>query len=294
MIKIKKFDLKKGVLAPIIPESGGGLSMETYLLEKGKNKYIVRRCNSEKRAEYYEVILKRLSKYGVLPKQIKRNGKNIIYEYLCGRDLKKKENFKVFEQVGQVCAKINSVKKLTEEDINIIFYKQLEELRKGSYRKFTLDEMKGKRKRRPNERHDIRRIKPLITNNEEDKIKRINNSLIENTKAIVCLDAVDVSPANFRLSKGKVYFVDIGGIKTTIKGIGLAKGLWGWAQTEKQRLAILHGYFSISKEEFSEDYLNLIRLHYIIQSLHDRVKIGRDYKKQLLMLKSFLKNYPKD
>ena len=289
-----KFDLKRGIFTPIIPKSGGGLSMETYLWENDKNKYIVRRCKSEEKAKFYEIISEKLSKYKLIPKLIKRNGVDVIYEYIDGRDLRKKEKLDIFKQVGEICAKINNVKILRDEEINIFFDKQLKELETGNYKKFTFEEMAEKRKRRPNERHDIRRIKSLITSDEKDEIKRINNSLIRTTKATVCLDAVDVSPANFRLSNNKIYFVDIGGIKITIKGIGLAKGLWGWAQTERQRSSILEGYFSNTKEICSEEFLDLIKLHYLIQSLHDRVKLGRDYKRQLLMLKSFLKNYPKD
>ena len=108
------------------------------------------------------------------------------------------------------------------------------------------------------------------------------------------MDAVDVSPANFRLSGGNIYFVDIEGIRKTMMGVGLAKAMWGWAETKNQRQAIMRGYFSLSKQKSSKEFLNLIKLHYIIQSLHDRIKIGRNYKKQLLMLKSFLANYPKD
>ncbi len=287
-----KFDLTEGIFTPIIPQSGGGLSLETHLWEYTKRKYIVRKCKSEKKARSYVFISKKLSRYNILPKLIKRKGKNVIYEYLHGRNLKKNERLKIFEQVGEICAKINNTKILTDVKINTSFYKQLKGLETGNYKKFTLGEMKEKRKRRPKERYNIKRIKPLITSCEKSKIKKINNSLIIITKAKVCFDAFDVSPANFRLSKGKVYFVDIGGIKSTLRGMGLAKGLWGWAQTEKQRSAIIKGYFLNTKKTFSQKYLNLIKLHYLIQSLHDRVKLGRDYNTQLIILRSFLKNYP--
>jgi hypothetical protein len=207
--------------------------------------------------------------------------------------LNKKENLDVFEKIGKICAKFNKVS-VKNMGIDLSFNKQLNQLETGGYKKFTVKEMKEKRKRRPNERYDVRRIRALITKEEKEKIKYLNKVLFEKTKIRFCLDATDVSPANFRLSRGKIYFIDIGGIRKTIMGIGLAKGLWGWAQTEKQRQAIIKGYFSISQQKPSREFLDLIQLHYIIQSLHDRVRLGREYKKQLLMLRSFLAYYTKN
>jgi hypothetical protein len=289
----KNYGLNKRKLIPLIPKLGGGLSMETYLWIDGKNKYIVRKCNSDKKAESYEAFSKKLSKYKVVPKLIRRKDRDMIYQYLQGRDLEKKESLKIFEEIGKICAKFNKLNAKNVE-IDLPFDNQLNQLETGDYKKFTSKEMMEKRKRRPNERHDVRRIKPLITKEEKEKIKNINKALFEKTKIKFCLDAVDVSPANFRLSGGNIYFVDIEGIRKTMMGVGLAKAMWGWAETKNQRQAIMRGYFSLSKQKSSKEFLNLIKLHYIIQSLHDRIKIGRNYKKQLLMLKSFLANYPKD
>ena len=63
-------------------------------------------------------------------------------------------------------------------------------------------------------------------------------------KQNVTLDTFDVSPANFRLSKGKVYFVDLDAIKPKLKGMGMIKCMFGWAEKEEERekgeLASMH------------------------------------------------------
>jgi len=177
----KNYDLNKGELIPLIPKLGGGLSMETYLWVDGKNKYIVRKCNSNKKAKSYEIFSKKLSKYKVVPKLIKRKGGDVIYQYIEGRDLNKKETLKNFEEIGKICAKFNRLN-VKNVRIDLPFDNQLNQLKTGDYKKFTSKEMKEKRKRRPNERHDVRRIKPLITSGEKENIKNINKALLEKAK----------------------------------------------------------------------------------------------------------------
>lgn len=268
---------------------GGGLTGEVCLLVYDNKKYVVRMCESEGRAKSYESISRKLSKYKILPKFIGRNDKNVFYEYLEGRDLKRDEVLKFFEQIGFVCGKINNLDGEKNGDINSNFNKQLIELVSGNYRKFTLDEMKKKRARRPNERYDKRKIRALFTQEEGKKLKKINTNLINKTGATTSLDAFDVSPANFRLSEGKVYFVDIDAIRTRVKGIGVAKCLFGWVKNRKQGQSFLKGYSSALKDDFlTEEYMDLLNLHFLVQSLHDRAKLGRDYKEQYKKLKMLL------
>lgn len=292
----QKMDFKSiilnGDISPLIPEAGGGLSMEAHLVKVGNKKYVVRMCSSEKRAKFYEIISKELSRYHILPKLIGKCDKHVFYEYLVGRDLKQNEGLEKFQQVGIICARINNIGCKSKEDINFSFNKNLNELTSGKYRVYTPEEMKEKRRRRPNERHDIRRRKALISEGENKLIKIINKKLILETKAKVCLDAFDVSPANFRISKGNIYFVDMDAIKPKIKGIGIAKCFFGWAKKEKERNAFLEGYFSVMGTNFLTDkYMDLLNLHFLIQALHDRVKLGRKYNMQYQKLKSILKKY---
>jgi hypothetical protein len=56
--KKEDYNLANGELIPLIPKLGGGLSMEVYLWVNSKNKYIVRKCNSNKKAMSYGVFQK--------------------------------------------------------------------------------------------------------------------------------------------------------------------------------------------------------------------------------------------
>ncbi|MCH7850213.1 MAG: hypothetical protein IH845_01065 [Nanoarchaeota archaeon] len=287
-----KETISKGRISPLVPKIGGGLSMEAHLVELGNKKYVVRICKSKQQAKFYESISRRLSKYKILPKFIERQNSNVFFEYLPGRDLKNKENLKIFEQIGSICARINNLEYSSKEDINSSFNKQLSELTNGKYRKYTLQETEEKRARRPSERHDIRRIKALITKEENKKLRTINKKLITKTKIKVSLDAFDVSPANFRLSNGKVYFVDMDAIKPKIKGIGIAKCFFKWAKNDKQKKAFLNGYLSILENNFlTEEYMDLLYLHFLVQALHDRAKLGRNYKEEYKALKGLLRKF---
>lgn len=280
-------------ISALIPEGGGGLSMEVSLVEEENGeKYVLRACSLREKAENYEFISNKLSKYKVLPKFIKREGNNVFYEYLQGRDLTHNENLEIFEEIGVICARINDIEHRQDVDINLHFNKQLDQLVTGRYQQFTAEEMIQKRARRPNEEHDDKRIKALISKTEKEKIVKINNMLIVKIRPKVTWDAFDVSPANFRLSDGKVYFVDIDAIKPKMAGMGMAKCFYGWAKTDAQRESFIKGYCSVLKSiSFGEEYMDLLNLHFLIQALHDRAKLGREYKGQFEKLKEILKRY---
>lgn len=280
------------VKSPLIPEEGGGASMETYLYEYNSCVRVVRECKSIYRAKQYENITKRLSCYGILPRLFKRQGRKLFYEYIPGRNLKVNESSKVFHKLGAICAHVNSVTRPYNKTMNHCFNKQLRQLESGSYNQFTRAELKHKSLCRPNERLDKRRIKPLLSAVDKKTIIRINNYLANKTRATTALDMRDMSPSNFRIHRNKIYIVDIGGISNRLLGMGVAKCFDRWATKTKQRLSFKRGYMSISSNDiFNTDYMNLLRLHDAIQSLHDRAKLGRMYVHQLDTLKDIIKNY---
>jgi hypothetical protein len=282
------FNLK---LKPLIPSTGGGLSGEAHLYEERGEKRVVRVCNNEERAIFYERLCIDLSKYKILPKFIMRRGKYVFLEFLEGRDLGKNENLEVFKHIGRICAIINNLEiNNTPVDINKDFFERLDQLNTGNYPKYSKKEYEEKKRRRPNETHDIGKIVPLISLEEKNRIINLNKKLMKKFKQNVTLDTFDVSPANFRLSKGKVYFVDLDAIKPKLKGMGVIKCMFGWAEKEEEREALLSGYYSKYKgEKFSEEYQKLLELHFLIQALHDRAKLGRSYDKQLKKLKELMK-----
>ncbi len=86
-----KHILKEGEINLLLSESGGGLSNEVHLIKHDGKNYIVRKCDSLKRARGYELISKKLERYGFLPKFLGRYGKDVLYEYVEGRDLREKD-----------------------------------------------------------------------------------------------------------------------------------------------------------------------------------------------------------
>lgn len=276
--------LKRGEISSLIPETGGGLSGEVYLIKYNNQKYIVRKCSSYKIAKRYEMLSKKLEKYKILPKFLGRYGKNVFYEYIEGRDLKKEEPKKIFEQIGKITAHID---KLNIKGRYNKFKKQLNELTSGKYKKNKKVDLKRYR-----ERLDKRRVKAVITLKEKEEVLEIYNYLKKRNKVRVIFDINDISPNNFRINNGKVYYVDIEGIKPRIRGLGIAKCFLRWAQDESQQKEFIKGYKTISKDWFfKEEYADLCYLHLIIQSLNYKAQIGRNYKKDLKRLKNLIKKY---
>ena len=97
--------LKEGKISLLLPEGeGGGLSGEVHLIKHKDKNYVVRRCQNLEKAKHYASLSKKFKKYGFLPKLLGRHGKDVFYEYIGGRDLRKAESIKVFEQLGKIAA----------------------------------------------------------------------------------------------------------------------------------------------------------------------------------------------
>jgi hypothetical protein len=124
--------LKNGTLELILPRlTGGGLTGEVHLLTYDNKKFILRRCKTIKRARKYEKISKKFEKHSFLPRLIQRCGRDVIYEFIEGRQLRANESLKVFEQIGKILAEINKEK--SDEKINYGTLKRLEELSSGKF-----------------------------------------------------------------------------------------------------------------------------------------------------------------
>jgi len=283
-----KHILKEGEINLILTEKGGGLTNEVHLVKHNDNKYILRKCDSLKRAKGYELISKELERYGFFPKFLGRYGKDVLYEYIEGRDLGEKENVKLFKQVGEISAHINKLK--GEIDYNKRFLKQVKEIVSCNFSKNK--KVENRNLKNIHKGLDKRRIKPLFTKEDSKEIIGLYNYLFRKSKPKMALDVNDMTPSNFRLRKGKVYLVDIEGIKPRIKGFGIAKGFLKWMKNEKSQEAFKQGYKKTSKNWFFEGYYaDLCYLSFIIQTLNYKVQIGRNYKTDILRLKKLLKKY---
>jgi hypothetical protein len=274
--------LKEGIIQELVSETGGGISGEVHLITHNKQKYILRKCNTLEKAKNYELISKKLENYNILPKFLGRYGKNVFFEFIEGRDLTKEENPKTFIQIGMIVAIISKLKTTNKQNN---FYKQLNELVTAKFSdNFKVDV------KRYRERLDKRRIKPLLSKEKAKKIKKLYLELYNKVKPEIRYDANDVTPDNFRIRQGKVYYIDIEGIKPRVKGFGIAKCFLKWAKDKEQQDTFRKGYEKIDKWFFEGDYANLCYMMFIIQALNYKCQIGRDYKADLKRLNKIIKN----
>src|SRR3989338_7736052 len=101
-----KHVLKKGEISNL----EGGDSEETFLVTYLGKKFVLRKYETVKEANYYASIHKKLEKYDILPKLHYKEKNKLLFEYIEGRDCKKRDALKFAYQVGRICGAINSLK----------------------------------------------------------------------------------------------------------------------------------------------------------------------------------------
>lgn len=271
----------------LMSDSGGGcLSGEAHLVRQEGQRYVVRRCDTLSRAKRYEEFSRCFGKYGFLPEFLGRSGKDVFYEYIEGRDLRKNEPLKVFEQIGKIAAHINEIN--AEGSVSTRFYRQVRELVTGNFAmnpKVLVKRIRVKGWRKP---------KPLLTEQYARRVRACFKHLERETNPTLALDANDINPTNFRLRKGKVYFVDVEAIKPRIKGFGIGKCYLTWAKSPKKRRAFEKGYSSVSSIDFlTEEYLDFIFLNFVLQKINYAVNIFQDrgHQNPLNILEGLLEKY---
>lgn len=281
-----KHILKKAKITLLLPEGpGGGLTGEAHLATYNGEKYVIRKCQDLKTAKFYEQVSKKLERYGFLPKFLGRYGKDIIYEYIEGRDLRKKERGEIFKQLGRIAAYINKIK--VKGNLDKTLSKKLKELVSGKYV--------------PNQKVIMRRKlsnirakpKAILSKNEAKQIKTLYNHLKKKVRPSFNFEGVGFEMGNFRLSiRGKIFLVDIEAIRPSIKGVGLAKHFLKWNKISQKRKEFARGYNSISSMKFLtptyEDFCNLV---FIIQALHFKAQVIRDYGKDIKKLHFLFNKY---
>ena len=252
--------LKKGKISVLLSDDNdAGWSGEVHLVEYEKEKYVVRRAKTLAKAKYYEKISNQLEKYEFLPKFLGRFGKDVLYEYIEGRDLRKKESASVIKQVGAISAQINKIE--SKGPINLRFNTQIKETTTGIFKKIN------------------KKVRPLLSEEKAKVIKRLYNKLRKEVNPKITLDSNDINPNNFRLRKGKVYFVDVEAIKPRIKGFGIGKAFTKWFKKLQERKAFIDGYNSVSTTKFlTERYIDFIFLNFLVQELNYTCMFGKKFK----------------
>jgi hypothetical protein len=285
MVDLKKI-FHEGKISEIIPETGGGISGEAHLLEYKNKKFIVRICRDLKTAKKYEKISLKLKKFKIFPKFLGRYGKNVFYEFLEGRDLRENEILDVYRQMGRITAIVGTFDNLKGETR---FYAQVKKLESGNF--FTENHRVQRRNERYGERLDKRRIKSIFSKKMAREVEDLYEYLSKNFKLEFICDINDITKENFRLSKGRVYFVDIEAIKPRLKGFGIAKCFLKIAKTENRRKSFKKGFEEVSEWFFEGEYADLCYLMYTVQDLVFRCQIGRKHDESLNRLKKLLKKY---
>lgn len=261
-----KHILKKGKISKLLPEDiegGGGLSNETHLIQYNGKRYVLRKCKSKKDADNYEKISQKLFSKNILPRLLYRQDKDLIYEFIPGRDLRLKDALKASFQIGEITAKIHNIKLKTKENYNIknIFEESIKNINK----------------------------KRILTSKESKELQKLFEYLYKKVKPKVGLDLTDIVPANFRINKGKIYAVDIEAIKTSFIGRGIAKAFLKWFTTSKQKENFLKGYSKHRSAKFlDENYLKLSELFFIIHNTNIKIKEKREYSKNIKRIKKIL------
>lgn len=231
----------------LVPEHGGGMSKEVHLINFNKERYILRKCQNKKRADRYQEISIELKKYNILPKLLYRDKNKLLFEYIKGRDLKLKDANKVAYEIGKICGIVTKIKIGHKYNFNEKFYKKLIYLKN----------------------------RKVLTNLEFRQIKEKYKKLIRKIKPQLRVEIDDITPNNFRLSKGKIYLVDIEAIKYQPKGICFGKSFLKWFKTPKQKEKFQRGFNSVSSSRFlNKQYQEFIYLYFLINNIYGKVKRG--------------------
>jgi hypothetical protein len=267
--------LAKGKISVLTSDSGvGGWSKEAHIVEYKGIKYVVRKCKTLKRAKSYEEFEKVFGEHNILPKFLGREGKNVFYEYIKGRDLTHKETKDVIYQVGQIAGHINNVKTKCPSDK--MFEMNLKELLTGNVASENKDVYIENKKM-----SIITNPRPMISEEEYQVIMDFYKALKRKSKPRMALDANDINPSNFRLREGKVYFVDVEAIKQRVKGFGIGKCFAQWLKTKREQDYFREGYASVAPIGFlTKAYETFVRLNFLVQSVNYTAKFGNSTYKE--------------
>jgi|TARA_B100000315_G_scaffold47887_1_gene42635 thiamine kinase-like enzyme len=265
--------LKRGNIEILIPErAGGGLTGETHLLELDNQKFVLRKCADLEKADFYKKMANKFEKKGFFPKMIDKKGKNVLYEFIKGRDLRgKEERLNNIEEVGKILAIINKEK--FKGKFSDPFETQIRELKTGKY----IPSLKVKIARK--KRNITSKPKKLLTEKQAKEILNYYKSKKTKLKPEVVYDCGDPTPGNFRLRNGKVYLVDIDSIKPRYKGFGISKFFLEWGKTRNKQEKFVKGYKSKNNLNLlTEEYKDFIDLIFLVQRLNFQAQTGKETK----------------
>lgn len=250
--------LERGKIKRLASSTSGTTGEAHIAVFEGK-KYVLRICSDEKTAKWYAFLHKKLDKFDILPRLLEHDGKYLLVEYLEGRDLKENESKENIKEVGKICAIVNNIKY------------------KGKYEDRFLFKLK--------EILDM----GVISREKAREIEELYRRLKKKTSIKLSLDIGDCTNDNFRISRtGRIYFVDIEGIKYHIMGMSIAKAFLQWFKTDGERKEFIRGYnLEHSFVYFNKDYRDLCSIIFLVQ----RIRFKHNKGEKAIVKRSLNKLY---
>jgi hypothetical protein len=256
--------IEQGEIAKLRSDSGiGGISGEMHLLKHQGNKYALRICLDDKRAEEYSLLYNLIEHHGFFPKLLYKDGRNFLFEYLEGRDCTLKEDAKTAYEIGKIFALINSlpVEESKKFDIDKKFFLSLDFILKNK----------------------------AIDTEKHAEISEKYKNLRKEVSPNIVIEVSDCIPSNFRISNGKVFLVDIESLKHRFLGRGIAKSFLSWFKEQEQRKSFIDGYSSVASADFlNEDYLQFSYIYYLIVNTRFKIEHKKNYENNIKKINLFL------
>ena len=228
----------------------GGMTKEVHLAQIDGKKYILRRGKTKENADRYEGYSRALEGRGITPKIFERDGNDILYEFLDGRDLTY-DDLDYAREIGRISGIVNEVPNSESPDIDFRFSKATTYL-----------------------------LSHGIITEEEKKKAEERYFQYRPDKLIIASELTDVIPGNFRYSQGKIYLVDIDAIWPMTKGRGFAKAFVKWFRDDNSRERFLAGYNEVGDSSFfTPDYQQFVYLNFLVHKIRDWHKRGTPFQK---------------
>ncbi|MFA5856330.1 MAG: hypothetical protein WC867_03165 [Candidatus Pacearchaeota archaeon] len=242
------------------PKGGGGMTKEVHLAILDNQKYILRRCNSSENLERYKKYSLALSNSGIIPTMYEIDGRDILYEFIEGRDLSYEDKNQA-RKIGRMQAIVNQIPNDIVKDVDGSFFN-------GA----------------------IYLVENKVISEEEFKTACHRYANYRPEKIEIVSELTDSIPRNFRMDNNcDTYLVDIDAIWHLTKGRGFAKAYLKWFTCPDSRKEFLEGYKEVADPSFfTDEYKQFLYLSFIVAKMHDWHKRGTNYEKFLNWFKQTL------
>ncbi|MEK6960374.1 MAG: hypothetical protein AABX47_04320 [Nanoarchaeota archaeon] len=253
--------LKDPSITPLQSNLNDADSGEVFLVEDRGRRYKLRICDDVAQARYIESNIMKVRSKGVMTHYIGRQGRNLLFEYIPGRDLRKDEDCDTVYKVGQIVGRVHAIKVQRPSDPDAKFHRSLN---------YLIDQ-------------------ELLDQEDKKKIEENFHRLKPEGKTEYSMDIQDINPSNFRKGDdGQVHLVDEENVIPNLKGYGFIKPFLHWFKDEHKR-SFLEGYRSVADDSFFDDrFRQFVQLNYLVIHASKLHKKKRPCNKDLGWLRNLL------